>query len=94
MAERLTFCREHLDDLRRFLLREPRGFPGLCAVFVLPPVAPVDVSTFNYAPVAVLVVLVIAGVSWQVSGKKNFMAGPPVQEADPSPTTGGPGPRA
>ena len=38
MAERLTFCRENLDDLRRFLLREPRGFPGLCAVLVLPPV--------------------------------------------------------
>ncbi|HEY0237955.1 MAG TPA: proline racemase family protein, partial [Friedmanniella sp.] len=40
MAERLTYCREHLDDLRRFLLREPRGYPGLCAVLVLPPVEP------------------------------------------------------
>ena len=40
MAERLAYCRDHLDGLRRFLLREPRGFPGLCAVLVLPPVEP------------------------------------------------------
>lgn len=40
MAERFAYCRDHLDDLRRFLLREPRGFPGLCAVLVLPPVEP------------------------------------------------------
>ena len=47
----------------------------ICILFVLPPVAPVDVSTFNYAPVAVLVVLAFALISWQVSGKKNFMTG-------------------
>ena len=40
MAERFAYCQEHLDDVRRFLLREPRGFPGLCGVFVLPPVEP------------------------------------------------------
>src|SRR4051794_11943482 len=40
MAERLEWCRQHLDHVRRFLLREPRGFPGLCGVFVLPPVEP------------------------------------------------------
>ena len=40
MAERFAYCRDHLDGLRRFLLREPRGFPGLCAVLVLPPVEP------------------------------------------------------
>jgi amino acid permease (GABA permease) len=60
----------------------------ICVLFVLPPVAPVDVSTFNYAPVAVVVVLVIAGVSWQISGKKNFMTGPPVSEAEPPATRG------
>jgi proline racemase len=38
MAERLQYCREHLDDLRLLLLHEPRGYPGLCAVLVLPPV--------------------------------------------------------
>ena len=38
MAERFAFCRDHLDGLRRAILREPRGYPGLCAVFLLPPV--------------------------------------------------------
>jgi proline racemase len=40
MAERLQYCREHLDDLRLLMLHEPRGYPGLCAVLVLPPVEP------------------------------------------------------
>ena len=38
MAEQFAFCRDHLDGLRRAILREPRGYPGLCAVFLLPPV--------------------------------------------------------
>ncbi|MGW2328600.1 proline racemase family protein [Streptomyces sp. NPDC001700] len=40
MAERLRYCRDHLDPLRRLLLREPRGYPGLCGVLVLPPAEP------------------------------------------------------
>ncbi|MFE5672702.1 proline racemase family protein [Agromyces sp. NPDC056523] len=40
MAERLAYCRAELEWLRRALLREPRGYPGLCAVFLLPPVNP------------------------------------------------------
>jgi amino acid permease (GABA permease) len=56
----------------------------ICILFVLPPVAPVDVSTFNYAPVAVVVVLAFALISWQVSGKKNFMTGPAHQGAGPA----------
>lgn len=40
MAERFAYCREHLDWLRLLLLHEPRGYPGLCAVLVLPPVNP------------------------------------------------------
>jgi proline racemase len=40
MAERLAYCREHLDGLRRLLLHEPRGYPALCAVLLLPPVTP------------------------------------------------------
>jgi len=47
----------------------------ICVLFVLPPVSPVDISTFNYAPVAVAVVLILSTVLWQVSGKKNFMHG-------------------
>ena len=38
MADRLLYCRKYLDDLRLLLLHEPRGYPGLCAVLILPPV--------------------------------------------------------
>ncbi len=40
MAERFDYCRAELEGLRRLILHEPRGYPGLCAVFVLPPVNP------------------------------------------------------
>jgi proline racemase len=40
MAERLAYCREHLQWLRTFVLHEPRGYPALCAVLILPPVTP------------------------------------------------------
>lgn len=40
MADRLQYCSEHLDELRQLLLHEPRGYPGMCAVLVLPPVEP------------------------------------------------------
>ncbi|CAL9336800.1 Proline racemase [Streptomyces sp. enrichment culture] len=40
MAERLHYCEKHLDGLRRLLLREPRGYPALCGVLVLPPADP------------------------------------------------------
>ncbi|HYP46041.1 MAG TPA: proline racemase family protein [Propionibacteriaceae bacterium] len=39
MAQRLQWCIDHLDPLRRLLLQEPRGHPAVCAVLVLPPVA-------------------------------------------------------
>jgi hypothetical protein len=45
----------------------------ICILFVLPPASPVTISTFNYAPIAVLVVLVFALVSWRVAGKDTFM---------------------
>jgi proline racemase len=38
MAERLAYCRAHLDWLRELVLHEPRGYPALCAVLLLPPV--------------------------------------------------------
>ncbi|MFJ2621727.1 proline racemase family protein [Glutamicibacter sp. NPDC087344] len=38
MEERLAYCRENLDWLRYLLLHEPRGYPALCAVLLLPPV--------------------------------------------------------
>lgn len=37
MAERLQWCIKHLEPVRRLLLHEPRGYPALCAVLVLPP---------------------------------------------------------
>jgi proline racemase len=40
MAEKLQYCQENLEGLRRLVLREPRGYPGLCGVLVLPPVNP------------------------------------------------------
>lgn len=40
MVERLRFCEENLDGFRRLLLQEPRGYPGLYGVLVLPPVNP------------------------------------------------------
>ena len=45
----------------------------ICVLFVLPPASPVTLSTFNYAPIAVLVVLAFATVSWRVSGRHHFM---------------------
>ncbi|MFF2243794.1 proline racemase family protein [Arthrobacter sp. NPDC058130] len=38
MTERLQYCKENLDWLRRLMLHEPRGYPGLCSVILLPPV--------------------------------------------------------
>lgn len=40
MAERLAYCRAELDGLRRLMLHEPRGYPGLCAVILTTPVNP------------------------------------------------------
>ncbi len=47
----------------------------ICIMFILPPVSPITVDTFNYAPVAVAVVGLFATVSWLVSGRKRFMKG-------------------
>lgn len=40
MAARLAYCREHLNDLREMVLREPRGHAHLMGVLVVPPVEP------------------------------------------------------
>jgi hypothetical protein len=47
----------------------------ICVLFVLPPLSPVTASSFNYAPVAVIVVVLIAVISWQAGGKTHFMQG-------------------
>ncbi|NYE96292.1 amino acid permease (GABA permease) [Psychromicrobium silvestre] len=46
----------------------------ICILFVLPPVAPITAETFNYAPIAVIAVGVLAIVLWYASGKRKFMA--------------------
>jgi proline racemase len=40
MASRLQYCRENLNDLRKLVLQEPRGYPSLLGIIVLPPVNP------------------------------------------------------
>jgi proline racemase len=40
MVERFDYCRAELEPVRQLILHEPRGYPGLCAVFILPPVSP------------------------------------------------------
>lgn len=42
-------------------------------LFMLPPAAPVTLETFNYAPIAVLVVVAFAVGSWFLGGRKHFM---------------------
>jgi proline racemase len=39
-AERLAYCQTHLEPLRKMLLREPRGYPGMNGVVVPPPAHP------------------------------------------------------
>jgi len=47
----------------------------ICILFVLPPVSPITVDSFNYAPLAVVVVLLFSVVSWYIGGRKHFMQG-------------------
>jgi amino acid permease (GABA permease) len=44
----------------------------ITVLFMLPPTSPVTASTFNYTPLAVLVVLGFAGIWWLVSARKWF----------------------
>jgi hypothetical protein len=50
----------------------------ICIVLLLPQLSPVTTSTFNYAPIAVAVVLGFAGIWYGVSARKWFK-GPKVQ---------------
>jgi amino acid permease (GABA permease) len=50
-------------------------------LFMLPQVSPVSSSTFNYTPIAVLVVLGFAGIWWLVSAR-NWFTGPKVQGSE------------
>ncbi len=37
MFEKRTYFEQHLDGIRKLMLREPRGYPALCCNVVLPP---------------------------------------------------------
>ena len=45
----------------------------ICILFVLPPVSPITADSFNYAPIAVVFVVVLATVLWFAKGRKHFM---------------------
>lgn len=40
MFEKKTYFEQHLDGIRKLMLREPRGYPALCCNVVLPPTDP------------------------------------------------------
>ncbi len=40
MFEKRLYLEQHADGLRKRMLREPRGYPGLCCNLVLPPTRP------------------------------------------------------
>jgi hypothetical protein len=50
----------------------------IAVLFILPQYAPITIDAFNYAPVAVLVVIGFAGIWWIASARKRF-TGPKVQ---------------
>jgi len=37
MFEKRMYFEQHLDGIRKLMLREPRGYPALCANVILPP---------------------------------------------------------
>jgi proline racemase len=40
MFEKRSYLQQHADGLRKRMLREPRGYPGLCCNLILPPTVP------------------------------------------------------
>jgi proline racemase len=40
MFAKMRYLAEHRDDIRLRMLREPRGYPGLCCNIILPPTTP------------------------------------------------------
>ncbi|MDA8118098.1 MAG: amino acid permease [Actinomycetota bacterium] len=53
----------------------------ITVLFMLPEVSPITRDTFNYAPIAVVVVLAYAGIFWAVSARKWF-TGPRMQGSE------------
>lgn len=56
----------------------------IVVLFMLPPASPITVDTFNYAPVAVAVVLAFATITWFIGGRQHFMKDvPPGHDSRP-----------
>lgn len=45
----------------------------IVVLFMMPPASPVTIETFNYAPVAVAIVVILSIVTWFLGGRKHFM---------------------
>ena len=58
MFEKMRYLQENRDDIRKLMLREPRGYPGLCCNILLPPTHPdadagfVIMEQMEYAPMS------------------------------------------
>jgi proline racemase len=46
MFEKRVYLEQHADHLRKRMLREPRGYPGLCCNLILPPTRPEAAAGF------------------------------------------------
>jgi proline racemase len=46
MFDKMVYLRTQADDLRKRMLREPRGYPALCCNLILPPTQPVADAGF------------------------------------------------
>ena len=40
MLDKMAHLRDHADDLRKLMLREPRGYPAANCNLILPPTIP------------------------------------------------------
>lgn len=58
----------------------------IVVLFMLPPYSPVTVTSFNYAPLAVLAVLAFATVTWFAKGRHHFMRDVPPGHDTKDPT--------
>lgn len=46
VLEKMLYLRDHADDLRKWMLREPRGYPALCCNLLVPPAHPEAAAGF------------------------------------------------
>src|SRR3954470_7988084 len=79
MFEKRLYLEHHADWLRRRMLREPRGYPGLCCNLILPPTRPeadagfVIMEQMDYPPMSgsntICVTTVLRKTGWLPRGE-------------------------